>query len=277
MKKIITLAIGIILIMTILCGCGDSATMKNESDYAAGEVVFEDSLSSDTIDSRKLIKEISLSVETKNYDDYIKTLRENITSSGGYIESSNEFNNSEFRSFNATIRIPVAKTDTFTSFASKNVTVKHQSESVKDVTEQYVDIEARIRVYKAEEESLIEIMKNAANVTDLLSVKEQLAEVRAKIESYTSQLKSLENSTDYSTITLSVDEVEREVKTEGYWSKIWNNIVKGFKNVGKIITTLFAFALSAIPYLLVPVIIAVIIIIMVRFSSKRKAQKNSKS
>lgn len=269
MKKVITLAICVILVMATLCGCSQSTTkkkvvLKDES------VVSEEILQSETITSRKLIKEISLSVETKDYDNYIAGLRNNVASSGGYIETSNESNNSEFRSFTATIRIPVGKTDSFTEFASDNVTVKRRSESVEDVTEEYVDIEARIKVYKAEEESLIEIMKQAGNVTDLLSVKERLADVRAQIESYTAQLKSLENQTDYSTITLTVDEVEREVETEGYWSKIWNNIINGFKNVGKIITSLFAFALSAIPYLIIPAIITVIIVIIVRYSKKKK-------
>ncbi|MBR5473384.1 MAG: DUF4349 domain-containing protein [Clostridia bacterium] len=273
MKKLITLAISIILIMAMLCGCASPAKEKVYKNKV--EVVSESEtvLESETVSSRKLIKEVSLSVDTKDYDNYIESIRKNVTSSGGYIESSNESNYSELRTFTATIRIPVGKTDSFTEFASQNVTVNSRSENIQDVTEEYVDVEARIKVYKAEEESLIEIMKQANNVTDLLSVKESLAEVRAKIESYTAQLNSLENKTDYSTITLTVHEVEREVKSEGYWSKIGNNIVNGFKNVGKFITGLFAFALSAIPYLSLPVIITVIIIIAVRISEKKKKAK----
>lgn len=270
MKKIIALVMCTILIMAMLCGCADSMS-EGEIKYSDIESsVTEDSLQSEAIDSRKLIKNISLSVETKDYDNYIAGIRNNVTASGGYIETSNESNYSELRGFTATIRIPVGKTDSFTEFASKNVTVMEHSESVEDVTEKYVDIQARIKVYKAEEESLIEIMKQADNVTDLLSVKEQLAEVRAQIESYTAQIKSLENQTDYSTITLNVDEVEREVESEGYWSKIWNNIVEGFKNVGKFITSLFAFVLSAIPYLILLAIITVITIVSIRFFKKKK-------
>jgi len=270
MKKIFALIICVILIMAVLCGCGNSADSENYETYDAEVDISEESLDSSAIDSRKLIKEISLSVETKNYDKYIEKLRKNVVSSGGYIETSDESSDSDFRNFNATIRIPVGKTDSFTDFAVEDVTVIQHSESVKDVTEQYVDIEARIKVFKAEEESLIEIMKKADNVTDLLSVKERLADVRAQIESYTAQLKSLENSTTYSTITLTVYEVEREVKTEGYWSKISNNIVNGFKNVWKIITSIFAFVLSAIPYLVIPAIITVIVFVFARFSKKRK-------
>ncbi len=269
MKKVITLAICVILVMAIFCGCSESTT-KNKVVLKDEEIVSEELLQSDSVTSRKLIKQISLDIETKDYDNYIASIRNSVVSNGGYIETSNESNSSEFRSFTATIRIPVGKTDGFTEFASDNATVKRRSESVKDVTEEYVDIEARIKVYKAEEESLIEIMKQAGNVTDLLSVKERLADVRAQIESYTAQLKSLENQTDYSTITLTVTEVEREVETEGYWSEIWNNILDGFKNVGKVMTKLFAFSLSAIPYLVIPAIIAITVVIIVRYLKKKK-------
>ncbi len=268
MKKVITLFLCIIFVMTALCGCS-APTIKNEA-FDEESFTSEGVSQSEIITSRKLIKEISLTVETKDYDNYIKDLSNNVVASGGYIETSEESNSSEFRSFTATIRIPVEKTDDFTESASNNGTVVRRSESVQDVTEEYVDIEARIKVYRAEEESLIEIMKQADNITDLLSVKEQLADVRAKIESYTAQLKSLENKTDYSTITLTVDEVEREVESEGYWSNIWNNIIKGFENVGKIITTLFAFILSAIPYLIVPAIIVIIVFAILWFFRKKK-------
>ena len=277
MKKIIVLATCVLLILAVFCGCGDSDMVGKgdveSNSYFSDEAFIEDydeTSTNDSVSSRKLIKEIYLSVETRDYDSYIKALRESVASNGGYIETSEEYNDSDFRSFTATIRIPVQKTDTFTKFVSDNVTVTERSESVKDVTEQYVDIEARIKVYKAEEESLIEILKNTDNVTDLLSVKEQLAEVRAQIESYTAQLKSLENQTDYSTITLTVDEVEREVESEGYWSGIWNNIVDAFGDIIDFMVDVFAYMLSALPYILILAVNGVIVILIIRKARKKK-------
>lgn len=279
MKKIITFALCAVFIMVMLCGCGEEMTSKNyahkDLESSSTAELSDDSFpdgnaESETLDSRKLIKEISLSIETKDYDNYIASIRNNVSANGGYIESSNESSYSELRSFEAVIRIPVTKADGFTKSASKDVTVVEKSENVEDVTEQYVDVQARIKVYKAEEESLIEIMKKASNVKDLLSVKERLANVRAQIESYTAQLKSLENQTDYSTITLTVEEVEREVKKEGYWSGIWNNIIKGFKNVWTIITYVFAFLISAIPYLILILSVASVALVFVRFFKKKK-------
>lgn len=274
MKKVITLFICIIFIITAFAGCASPLENGSYDDSYEEESVeadlAEDISDVETTTSRKLIKEISLDIETKDYDNYIESLRNTVTANGGYIETSNESNHSEFRSFTATIRIPVEKTESVTEFATNNATVKSRSENVRDVTEQYVDVEARIKVYRAEEESLVQIMKEADNVTDLLSVKQSLADVRAKIESYTAQLKSLENKTAYSTIEITVDEVEREVESEGYWSEIWNNIIKGFENVGKLITVLFAIFLSAIPYFIVIAIIVVAIFVILHYCQKRK-------
>ena len=287
MKKIIALVISAILIMVMLCGCGDTefgnkATVE-DSDYfldSGYESETSDELSdteegsqNETLDSRKLIKEIDLSVETKDYDNYIASIRNSVSENGGYIENSNESSYSKLRSFDAVIRITVGKADGFTKSASENVAVSRKSENVEDVTERYVDVQARIKVYKAEEESLIELLKKASSVEELLSVKERLADIRAQIESYTAQLKSLENQTDYSTITLTVEEVEREVKKEGYWNGIWNNIIKGFKNVWTIITSVFAFIISAIPYLILISAVTVIILVLVRYFKKKKTDK----
>ncbi len=277
MKKIIVLVTCIVLVMATFCGCGD--TYDDDLSVKGGESYFYDEeatsdyaevSTSETITSRKLIKEVYLTVETNDYDNYIKGLRSNVTSNGGYVETSDETSESDYRSFTATIRIPVDKTDAFTELVSKNVTVTERSESIDDVTEQYVDIQARIKVYKAEEESLIEIMKSADNVTDLLAVKEQLAEVRAQIESYTAQLNSLENQTDYSTVTITVEEVEREVENEGYWSGIWNNIVDAFENIIDFVVAVFAFILSTTPYLIVPAVIGIIVLLIIRKVRKKK-------
>ena len=275
MKKIFALFISIVLIATLFMGCAKSPASNDlKSEYATEDYFADEDLSdSEAVSSRKLIKEISLEIETKDYDKYIESLRQSISSSGGYIESSSETNRTDFRSFNAVIRIPVKKTDDFTSAAANNATVKKRSENVKDVTEQYVDIEARINVYKAEEESLVAIMKQSQNVKDLLSVKEQLADVRAKIESYTAQLKSLENQTDYSTISIWVSEVAREVESEGYWNEIWNNILDGFKNLGRFLASLFSFILSAIPYLLIIGAVAIVIVVIIRKRKNKKANK----
>lgn len=274
MKKLITIVFCLVLIMTVFCACGSESATDNAASVNKELTAVEDTLKSETLSSRKLIKNISLDIETKNYDKYIEELENNVSSIGGYIEASNEENYSNFRTFSATIRVPVNKTDGFTKAVSKNATVKRRSENIQDVTEAYIDIEARIKVFKAEEESLLEILKKAANVNDLISVRERLADVRAQIESYTAQLKSLENKTSYSTITITVCEVEREVKTEGYWSKIGNNIINGFVNIGNFITLFFAFALSAIPYLIIPAIIIIVVLVISLRYKKRKDSNN---
>jgi len=80
----------------------------------------------------------------------------------------------------------------------------YSSSSADDVTEQVMDLQARLNTYKNTESQLLEIQKQATNVTDTMAVYRELNEIRYKIESTESQLKYYANQTDYSTITVSI-------------------------------------------------------------------------
>lgn len=71
----------------------------------------------------------------------------------------------------------------------------------KDVTEEWVDLEARIKTQKKLEEQYVEIMKSASKVEDMLAVQKQLAEVRGEIEKLEGRRRLLDNQVALSTIT----------------------------------------------------------------------------
>jgi chromosome segregation ATPase len=70
------------------------------------------------------------------------------------------------------------------------------------VTEEYIDLEARLRTQKALEAQFLEIMKQAHKISDALEVQRQIAEVRADIERIEGRRRFLENQSALSTITL---------------------------------------------------------------------------
>lgn len=81
-----------------------------------------------------------------------------------------------------------------------------------DVTEQYVDLSARLNASKALERRLLEILSQAKNVEEMLKVEEYLARVRADIERYETQLKNLERRVQFSTIYVQIEAPPKEVK-----------------------------------------------------------------
>jgi len=76
--------------------------------------------------------------------------------------------------------------------------------SSEDVTEEYVDLKARLRNWKSQEAQLLEIMRQARRISDILAVRNQLSEVQQEIERITGRLRFLENRVDLSTITVEI-------------------------------------------------------------------------
>lgn len=76
--------------------------------------------------------------------------------------------------------------------------------SSEDVTEQYVDLRARLRHYKSQETQLLAIMGQARKISDILVVRDQLSSIQQEIERLSGQLRFLENRVDLSTITVTI-------------------------------------------------------------------------
>jgi hypothetical protein len=263
-----------------------NTTVKSES-----AIVGEDTITSDTllntenvssneivVSNRKIIEEYDLSVETKEFDKLLNNITSEINNLGGYIEKSSIDNNNNYRNATFTIRVTQNNGSKFNDFMSKNSNVVYSETNTKDVTLTYVDIESRITSYKTEQTKLEELMKNATTLDDILKIQDRLTTVIYQIETYESQLRTYDNLIDYTTINLSVREVEKEtITTElSVWEKIHQNLQDGFENVGNFIVNFFIFSISSIPYLSligIPVVIIVVIKSMVKRHSKKVGSK----
>lgn len=84
--------------------------------------------------------------------------------------------------------------------------VKSESVSGQDVTEQYTDLEARLRNAEAQEATYLAVLDDAKSVEDILAVQRELSNIRYQIESLEGQRQYLENQTSYSTISVSLAE-----------------------------------------------------------------------
>lgn len=120
-----------------------------------------------------------------------------------------------------TIRVPADKFDQ-TLNRIKELAVKVESENVNanDVTEQFIDLEARLKNLKAQETQYLDILKKATKVEDVLNITNQLNQVRQQIDSWQGQLKYLSSQVDLSTITINLT-AEKEVQI---WGLTWHPI-----------------------------------------------------
>jgi hypothetical protein len=106
---------------------------------------------------------------------------------------------------NVVVRVPARQFETaIAEIQGVGGRILHEKKSGQDVTEEYIDLEARIRTKKALEAQFMAIMKQARNISDALEVQSQLADVRTEIERIEGRRRFLENQSALSTISITL-------------------------------------------------------------------------
>ncbi|MFN0119083.1 MAG: DUF4349 domain-containing protein [Blastocatellia bacterium] len=121
----------------------------------------------------------------------------------------------------------------------------------QDVTEEFVDVEARMRAKKALEAQVLEIMKRAQRITDALEVQNQLAEVRGQIEVLEGRRRWLENQSALSTITIRLQTPALLVAAapRGFWHGVGEAFGDGLTVATSVMLSLIRTLAALIPVL----------------------------
>jgi hypothetical protein len=156
---------------------------------------------------RKVIRNADLQLETSDPEAAQNKITSIADTKGGYVVESNQ----------STSDLQIKKRDTVTMtlrvpsdrFASAVEEIRSAADTVlmetvkgEDVTEEFIDVEARLKAQKALEQQYLEIMKRASSVEDALYVQGELAEVRGEIEKVEGRKRYLENQSSLSTIKI---------------------------------------------------------------------------
>ena len=168
-----------------------SLEKAGESDQAAQAV------------ERKIIRNADMVLEVDDPSEAQRKVAAIAEANGGFVVTS-EMQQSAggSQTVTVTVRVPSAQfgaaMDALRSSARRIVSEKV---SGQDVTEEFIDLEARIRTKKALEAQFLEIMKQAHTVSDALEVQSQIANVRTEVEQLEGRRRFLENRAALSTIT----------------------------------------------------------------------------
>lgn len=233
--------------------------------------------------SRKLIKNVNLSVETETFEELLATITEKTESFSGYIEESYTYNGSNYygrgtRNASMTVRIPAQQLDAFLSSVSEVSNVISRNDSVSDVTLQYVDMESHKKALTAEQDRLLELLEQAESVEDIITIESRLSDVRYQIESMESQLRTLQNQVSYSTVYLDIQEVEKltpvEEQTRG--EMIREGFVDSLYGVGNGLLDFGTAVIIDLPYLVVWAAVILLVILIIRLLRKHRKNKEQK-
>lgn len=159
---------------------------------------------SETQTSRKIIRNGSLELLVSDVGQSIGKIGAIVIGAGGYVEKSTQTNSSG-HSANLTVRVPAARLDqVIADVKHLATTVDRESVEVRDVTHEYIDLDARLRNAQAEEAQYLQILKRAATIKDTLDVTEKLSDVRGRIEQMQGEMKFLAGQIDMSSLEISL-------------------------------------------------------------------------
>lgn len=256
-----------------------SAADMSPAENAAGEITGTSGIEAVSASGRKLIKTVNLELETREFDSLTENLSARVQDMGGYIESSTQwggsYNYESTRSADYTVRIPADRLDEFVQVVSGLGNVTYKNESVEDVTLQYVDTESRKKALETEQERLLTLMEQAENLEDLLTIESRLSEVRYELENYGSQLRLLDNQIDYSTVHVSVQEVERitEVRDRTFFEEVSVRFGNSAYEVGRGLRSFAIGFLGSIPILAVWAVVILLVVLILRRILRGKKRK----
>ena len=114
-----------------------------------------------------------------------------------------------------TVRVPADDLTAFVADVSELGTVVYQSESTDDVTQEHIDLTARLENLRAQEARLRELVAAANNVEEMLAVEQELWRIRGEIESLDAQVQYLERQAALATVTVELTEEQPVVRPGG--------------------------------------------------------------
>lgn len=196
----------------------EQTSSKEPEDKSINEEVVE----------RKLIKEGTISFETNHIEktrNYISRLTQ---IQKGYISREYSYFYDEQQRYEMTVRIPAELFDSFLdSLSGLIVTLENKDIQVKDVTEEYMDAESRIKSKKEILERYSELLKQAKTVAEMLDIEREMGNIQTEIESFQGRLKYLQNRVSYSTLNITF--FEYRSAEFAFWGKIGKAFVSGWK------------------------------------------------
>jgi hypothetical protein len=315
MKRIIPIALVLLLLCTAI-GCsnksaareGDSYYANSASQYYADaeyEAAYEpeapaeaaygftnesktSASQSPALSNRKIIRNADLTVETLQFDTFLEKLSASVGSFGGYVESSSlgdrgYRNGQQLHYARYTIRVPAEQLDAFLNTVSDLGNVTSLNTGLRDVTTNYVDSEKHLESLRVEQQALLEILAKAETVEDIITVQDRLTYVRYEIESYEAILRTYDDQIALSSVNLTVNEVEREtpVEKETFGQEVSRRFNESLTDVGDSCKNFAAGFLGNSPIILVTVLIlgliVLVVVLIIKGTKKHYAKKRAKA
>ena len=219
--------------------------------------------------ARKIVYDAQVDLIVESVDPISKKVGSLVQEARGYVAEQNVTGSpGSQRSMRWRLRIPVEQFDSVVDSIVSLGELERNNRTSQDVTEQFYDIEARIKNKKLEEQTLHKILQErSGKLEDILKIEIELSRVRGEIEQFEGKLRVLENISSLATLTLNIRERDKYAPpapiVADFRSQIahtWKSSLVDLENVGKSFTLWTVSWAIWIPFLLVGLLVSVIVL-----------------
>jgi hypothetical protein len=226
-----------------------------------------------TQDKRMIIRSGTMSVENDSFDETDRKIKDITRNMGGYVtNSTSQVNQSGKKQGTLTIRVQADKYDALLAEIANTGKVMNQNITGRDVTEEYVDAEARLKTQRELEARLLQLLaEKTSTLTAVVEVEQKLANVRENIEKTEGRMRMLKDQASYSTITVSIYEPAiLNTSSGGFFYELEQGFEKGLTGFTKVLSGIITVLIALSPII---AILGLIVYITIRIIRKKKAVK----
>jgi methyl coenzyme M reductase subunit D len=198
------------LMLTSACAPAGAPPTPAPSEEAVDEERYPGVITpgEETIE-RKIVKTGHITLEVEDVAETMGKVAEVADELGGYVVSSHKYEREKGTSGKIAMRVPADRFDeAFDRLRQLAIKVPDESTEARDVTEEYVDLQARLHNLEATEAQYLALLEKAETVEEMLDVQRALSDVRGEIERIEGRIKYLERTSDMALIEVSLKETK---------------------------------------------------------------------
>ena len=224
---------------------------------------------------RKIIYTTSVTLVVKDYQDFEVRIAELVDQHGGFVmNAETQRRYSDQQSGTWTVRVPVDRYAAFLTAATSLGFAESRRENAQDVTEEFVDVEARIRNKRELEKRIITMLEErTGKLADVLEIERELSRVREEIEVMEGRLRYLTDRTSLATITINCREQQEEyipVEAPTFADRIQQSWQQSLDSLTATAQNLAVVFVAMVPWMIVFSLPLIVFAAAFRFSRRRK-------
>ncbi|MFE0559731.1 DUF4349 domain-containing protein [Paenibacillus sp. NPDC058910] len=226
--------------------------------------------------NKKLMYKANIVMEIQDYGKAQSEVRNTVTLSGGYIVNFSETQSSSEKGGTFIVKVPA---NDFSSFLNRLENIAHEnlqrSIEGQDVTEEYVDLESRLKAKQIMEEQYVAFMKKATKTADLVAFANELERIQSEIEQMKGRMRYIDQNVSYSTVEIRLYETPQkkdDPKTPAMQAPLGQRISQAFQGSIDVITIIVQWIIVILSGSL-PVLFIAVFVLLILWVARRSGQR----